>query len=264
MAAAQLGYRCHIFDPHERPARPTSRPRFTRAGIRRRRRAAALRRRGRCRHLRVRESAGRRRSQALGDKLRPGTRSLADRPGPRGRESASSSRCGARVAPWRDGRQRSTTSRRPSPRSALPLVLKSRRYGYDGKGQAWVRAAGEARGGLGGDRRRSRRSPRPAVDFRGRILGHPRALGRRRRRAPWDPPANSHRDGILRRSTVPAGAPIAAAGGEAPSRRAAHRRGARPCRRADGRIFRQPPTARWSTRSRRASTTAATGRSRAR
>ena len=44
----------------------------------------------------------------------------------------------------------------------------------------------------------------------------------------------------------------------------ADRRGARPCRRADGRIFRQRATARSSTRWRRASTIAATGRSRAR
>ena len=41
---------------------------------------------------------------------------------------------------------------RRSPRSAGPAVLKTRRFGYDGKGQAMIRAGGRPRRGLCGDR----------------------------------------------------------------------------------------------------------------
>ena len=65
--------------------------------------------------------------------------------------------------------------------------------------------------------------------------------------------------------SVPAGAGARAArSAEARGARPAHRRGARLCRRADARIFRRRRAGRCSTRWRRASTIAATGRSRAR
>ena len=91
--------------PHLRPARAAAARRDVAAGITRAafddaRRAATLRRSGRCRDLRVRESARSSRSQSLGDKLRPGTRSLAIAQD-RAREKEFIERCGARVAPWR-------------------------------------------------------------------------------------------------------------------------------------------------------------------
>ena len=50
---------------------------------------------------------------------------------------------GARVAPWRT--VESLDEVRPAVAElGFPLVLKTRRYGYDGKGQAWVRAPDEA------------------------------------------------------------------------------------------------------------------------
>jgi 5-(carboxyamino)imidazole ribonucleotide synthase len=80
-------------------------------------------------------------------------------------------------------------------------VLKTRRYGYDGKGQAWVRDQGgeaEAWAAIGEE---------PAVaeagiDF---IAEFSVILARWHdgRHAFWDSPQNEHGEGILRRSTVP-------------------------------------------------------------
>jgi 5-(carboxyamino)imidazole ribonucleotide synthase len=89
-----------------------------------------------------------------------------------------------------------------------PLVLKTRRYGYDGKGQAWIRAgadAADAWAALGDE---------PAVaetgvDF---VAEFSVILARWAdgRHAFWDSPENEHREGILRRSTVPCGDFVAA------------------------------------------------------
>jgi len=83
----------------------------------------------------------------------------------------------------------------------LPIVLKTRRYGYDGKGQAWVRSADEAAtawDAIG-------QEPAVAesgVDF---IAEFSVILARWAdgRHAFWDSAQNEHVDGILRRSTVP-------------------------------------------------------------
>ena len=244
----------------DRP-RPTSPRHFTRADFDDVAALEALRRRGRRRHLRVREFAGRAARRAR--RQAPARHALArHRAGPRARES-SSSRSAARASPpWRAVATPGRRRRARSPSSALPLVLKTRRYGYDGKGQAWIRSRRRRASRLGRDRRgaRGRRSRRR---LRRRILGHRRALGGRpprllglaRERAWRRHPAPLDR-AVQRRRRRP--------GRRSARGRAAHRRGARPRRRAHRRIFRQPRRARWSTRSRRASTTAATGRSRAR
>ena len=169
--------------PHLRPARaararPTSRPHFTRAAFDDVDALRALRRRSRRRHLRVRESAGRAARSCSATSCGPAP---ARSPSPRTARDEksfieSTRRAGRAVARGRQPRRRRA---RPSPSSALPLVLKTRRYGYDGKGQAWVRVAGDAAaawdaiGEAAGGRRGRRR-------LRGRILGHPRALGGRR------------------------------------------------------------------------------------
>ena len=88
----------------------------------------------------------------------------------------------------------------------LPLVLKSRRLGYDGKGQAWAREPGSARAAwdaIG----RAPAVAEAAVDFAAEfsvVLARSAAGDT----AAWDVPLNHHEGGILRRSTVPAGAPI--------------------------------------------------------
>src|SRR6185295_4723108 len=88
------------------------------------------------------------------------------------------------------------------------LVLKSRCYGYDGKGQSWIRSAGEAEAAwdaIG----RARAVAEAAIDFAAEFSVIVARWGDGRN-AFWDSPENEHRDGILRVSTVPAGAAVAA------------------------------------------------------
>ena len=99
MAAAQLGYKCHIFDPHERPCAADVAAEFTRAAYDDR---SAL------------EAFGAKVDVAtyefenlpvgplgvLADKLQPGVKSLAVAQD-RGQEKAFIEGTGARVATWR-------------------------------------------------------------------------------------------------------------------------------------------------------------------
>jgi 5-(carboxyamino)imidazole ribonucleotide synthase len=82
-----------------------------------------------------------------------------------------------------------------------PIVLKTRRYGYDGKGQAWVRTASEAEAAWAA----IHEAPAVAeagVDFAAEfsVIVARWADGEH---AFWDSPENVHRDGILHLSTVP-------------------------------------------------------------
>jgi len=86
-------------------------------------------------------------------------------------------------------------------------VLKTRREGYDGKGQAWIRSAEEAEAAwdrIGG-------APailEAAIAFECEIsvLVARSASGET---ATWAPPRNLHKDGILARAQVPSGLPRA-------------------------------------------------------
>jgi len=198
IAAAQLGYRCHIFDPHEHSPAADVAAAFTRAGFDDH---DALQRFAdeidiatyEFENLPVAPLRG------LGDKLRPGTRSLAIAQD-RALEKQFIENCGGRVAPWRQ------VSELDDVRSAveqlgLPIVLKTRRYGYDGKGQAWIRSAAEAEDAW------SAIGQEPAVaesgvdfDCEFSVIVARWADGRH---AFWDSPENEHGEGILRRSTVP-------------------------------------------------------------
>jgi 5-(carboxyamino)imidazole ribonucleotide synthase len=83
----------------------------------------------------------------------------------------------------------------------LPAVLKTRRLGYDGKGQAVIRWADEAGTALSA----MRGAPcilEKFVSFRREISVI--AIGGRDSFDAYDPAENIHRDGILRTSTVPA------------------------------------------------------------
>src|SRR5206468_903912 len=75
---------------------------------------------------------------SLESKLHPSTRSLAIAQD-RAAEKAFIESCGARVAPWRTIESLADVTASVL-KIGLPLVLKTRRYGYDGKGQAWVRS----------------------------------------------------------------------------------------------------------------------------
>jgi 5-(carboxyamino)imidazole ribonucleotide synthase len=198
MAAAQLGYKCHIFDPHEHgPAAQVS-ARFTRAAYDD---VEALRKFASEVDIATYEFENLPVGplEVLGDKLRPSARSLAIAQD-RAKEKEFIERCDARVAPWRAV---STLEEMEAAVAALgtPVVLKTRRYGYDGKGQAWIRDPAEAAAAweaIG-------REPAVAeagVDFTAEfsVIIARWADGRH---CFWDSAENQHGEGILRRSTVP-------------------------------------------------------------
>ena len=203
MAAARLGYRCHIYDPHEAPCAVEVSAEHMRGDFSD---AAALARFAeRCdvvtyefENVPVAPLAG------LGDKLLPGTRSL-EIAQDRVVEKRFLEANGARVAAWREV---GSIEELEGAVAALgvPLVLKSRRLGYDGKGQAWVRDPSQAHAAWASIGNASAVAE-AAVAFEAEfsILIARTADGRL---STYDAPRNEHDGGILRRSTVPAGDPI--------------------------------------------------------
>ena len=236
LAAAQLGYRCHVFAPDERPCAAEVAAALHPRRVRRRggaARASPARSTSSPMSSRICRS---RRSPRSGDKLQPGTpqRWRSRRTG--ATRSTSSKRCGGRVAPWRDGRRPRRTRRRAR-RARRAGVLKTRRFGYDGKGQARIDAPSEADAAwdaIGG----APAVAEAAIDFDAEfsILLCRGADGET---ALWDAPATATRAASCVTSTVPAGPSSIAAQSPRPRRsRRRDRRRARPCRRADDRIFR--------------------------
>ncbi|MFN2473959.1 MAG: ATP-grasp domain-containing protein, partial [Sphingomicrobium sp.] len=141
LAAAPLGYRVHVLAPDETPCAAAVAAHFTRARFDD---AGALARFAsevdvvtyEFENLPVAPL------DALGDKLRPGTRSLAIAQD-RAAEKRFIEGSGARVAPWRHVNSLADL-RDAVDALGLPMVLKSQRFGYDGKGQAWVHAPSDA------------------------------------------------------------------------------------------------------------------------
>ena len=205
IAAAQLGYRCHIFDPHEHPCAADVAAEFTRAEFDD---AAALRTFAERVDVATYEFENLpvEPLKLLGGKLRPGVRSLAIAQ-ERADEKTFIESTGARVAPWRPIAARSDLDDALA-ELGLQLVLKTRCYGYDGKGQAWVRSGSE----LGAAWEAIGHAPaiaEAAVDFAAEfsVIIARWADGRH---VFWDSPQNDHRDGILQLSTVPCGDAVAA------------------------------------------------------
>jgi 5-(carboxyamino)imidazole ribonucleotide synthase len=199
VAAAQLGYRCHIFAPEEAPCAADVSAAFTRADY-----ADSQALRGFADSVDVAtyefENVPASSLEAIAAKLKPGVASLQI-----GQERALEKEfiesTGARVGPWMrvDSEADALAAK---DRLGLPLVLKTRRLGYDGKGQAWAGEAGsviDAWDAIG-------REPAVAearVDYQCEfsvILARNADGGI----AAWDLPLNLHEDGILRRSAVPA------------------------------------------------------------
>ncbi len=199
VAAAQLGYRCHVFDPSEHPCAADV-ARFTRADYSD---ESALRRFAEAVDVATYEFENVPASslEAIAGKLRPGVASLQVGQ-ERGREKQFIESSGARVGRWMcvDSEEEAVEAGK---RIGTPLVLKTRRLGYDGKGQAWAMGPGEAADAWDSIGRQ------PAIaearvdfdcefsvilarDFGGNV-------------AVWDLPLNEHENGILRRSTVPSG-----------------------------------------------------------
>ena len=207
MAAARLGYRCHIFDPHEAPCAAEVSAAFTRAAFDD---VEALRRFGeQCDVVTYEfENLPAESLSALGDKLLPGTRSLAVAQD-RAEEKSFIEGTGARVAPWRPVESLDDV-RQAVADLGVPIVLKTRRYGYDGKGQSWIRSADGA-GAAWDEIGRQPAVAEAGISFEAEfsvilarsIDGDAKAFPLAR---------NEHEGGILRTSTVPAGPEIDALG----------------------------------------------------
>ena len=200
IAAAQLGYKCHIFDPHEHTCAADVAAAFTRADYDD---VEALRAFARAVDVVTYEFENLpvEPLRVVGDKLRPGTKSLAVAQD-RAEEKGFIEGTGARVAPWLAVENLADVERAVA-ELGLPIVLKTRRYGYDGKGQAWIRDAGEAASAW------SSIGEEPAVAEAGVSFEAEFSVILARwadgRVTFWDSANNEHREGILRRSTVPAG-----------------------------------------------------------
>jgi 5-(carboxyamino)imidazole ribonucleotide synthase len=200
LAAAPLGYRVHVFDPHEQPCAADVAADFTRAGFDD---VAALERfAAACdvvtyefENLPVGPLA------TIADKLRPSTASLAIAQD-RCAEKAFVEEAGARPANWRaiEGPFDIVAAVEAL---GLPLVLKTRRDGYDGKGQAWLRVPDDVAGAW------ERMGMRPLVAEQ--AIGFEAEFSVVLARANdgslafFDSTRNTHVEGILRRSELPAG-----------------------------------------------------------
>ena len=199
VAAAQLGYKCHVFAPEADPCAAAVAARFTRADYSD---AEALR--AFAEEVDVAtyefENIPAMSLEAIEGKLRPGVASLQIGQD-RAVEKEFIERTGGRVSKWMRV-DSEADARAAAEQLGVPLVLKTRRLGYDGKGQAWAHdkeSVVEAWESIG-------RQPAVAearVDFEvefSMIVARSEAEV-----AAWDPPLNEHSDGILRRSVVPAG-----------------------------------------------------------
>ena len=210
LAAARMGFRCHILDPHECPCAAEVSAEFTRASFDDER--ALERFAEACDVITYEfENVPVEPLAVLGDKLAPGTRSL-EIAQDRAAEKRFLERCGATIAPWREvGSAEDLVAALDALNS--PILLKTRRLGYDGKGQAWVRRAEEAVEAWDAIGRQ------PAVAEAGMSFDAEFSLilarGRGGETSSFPLTRNRHEGGILRSSTVPAGPEIETMGGEA-------------------------------------------------
>ena len=205
LAAAPLGLKAHIFDPHERPCAADVAASFTRAAFDD---ADALQRfAAACDVVTYEfENLPAAPLATLGDKLRPGTRSLSVSQD-RAEEKSFIESTGAAVAPWRRI-DRLAEVEAADAALGCPLVLKTRRYGYDGKGQAWIRTPGDAAGAWAAI------GEQPAVAEAGVAFTAEFSVILARTEGGetvfFDSPRNVHEGGILRHSLLPAGPAVAA------------------------------------------------------
>ena len=210
LAAARLGYRCHVIAPDRGCPASDVAAEFTCADYDDR---SAIGRFARAVDVATYEfenlPAGV--LAELGAKLRPGPGSLAIAQD-RAAEKTFIEGQGGRVARW-IGIDSETDVAAAERELGLPLVLKTRRLGYDGKGQAWASdeiSPAEAWRAIGAEPAIAE----SAIDFAAEfsvIL----ARGENGETAAWDLPLNEHSGGILRRSTVPAPDVVGAMAGEA-------------------------------------------------
>jgi len=210
IAAAGLGFRCHIYDPHEAPCAAEVAASFTRGAFDDAAAIAAFA--APCDVVTYEfENLPTGPLDALGDKLRPATRSLTVTQD-RAAEKRFLDAAGVRIAPWAAVDDEASLTAAIDA-LGLPLLLKTRRFGYDGKGQAWVHTTKDAAvawDAIG---------CRPAVAERGMDFAAEFSVIAARTKdgdvTAWPVSRNIHDAGILRRSEIPPGALIDAQCGEA-------------------------------------------------
>ena len=202
MAAARLGYRCHIYAPDEAPPAAEVAAAFTRGAWEDEAKLAAF---GRSVDVATYEfeniAAAPLAALAAEAPLHPPAAALAvaqDRLS----EKTFIAGLGGAPAPFRAVDDRSGLDE-ALVALGVPAVLKTRRFGYDGKGQARIMALEEADGAWAA----VRGAPsilEAFVEFEAEfsILLCRGADGEI---AAWPAPRNTHENGVLRRSQVPAG-----------------------------------------------------------
>lgn len=200
MAAAQLGYRCHIYAPESGPACDVAAA-FTAGRYDDREALAAFARS--CAAVTYEfENIDPVAIEAVAAHapVAPGRASL-ETAAHRAKEKALAERCGGRPAPWRH-----VTSRAELDAALMeigvPAILKTATEGYDGKGQIRLKSPDEAEAAwevVGG--RECVLEGMVAFSHEFSILLVRGADGAS---VAYPPPHNEHRDGILARSSVPA------------------------------------------------------------
>ena len=210
IAAAGLGYRCHIYDPHEAPCAAEVAASFTRGSFDDAAAIAAFA--APCDVITYEfENLPTAPLDALGDKLRPATRSLKVTQD-RAAEKHFLDDAGVRIAPWAAVDDEASLAAAIAT-LGLPVLLKTRRFGYDGKGQAWVYAPEDAAAAW------DKIGRRPAVAEKGMQFSSEFSVIAARTSdggtTAWPVSRNIHDGGILRRSEIPPGSPIDAQEAEA-------------------------------------------------
>lgn len=206
MAAARLGYRCHIFAPQGRAVAADVAETRTTAAYEDE--AALARFAGACDVLTYEfENVPTAPLKALGleSKVRPGLKAL-DITQSRIAEKEFFHSLGARTAPFAFVEDEAGLDAAMG-RIGAPAILKTNRFGYDGKGQARIDAAEAVRRGWSKIGRRAA-VMEGFVDFRAEfsVILVRGADGEIRF---WDSTRNIHEGGILRRSLWPAGDAVA-------------------------------------------------------
>ena len=212
MAAAQLGYKCHIYAPDEAPPAAEVAARFTRGAWDDEDKLADF---GRSVDVATYEfeniAAAPLAALAAQAPLYPPPRALATAQD-RVAEKSFALSLGGRPPRFaavddRDGLDRALAE------VGAPAVLKTRRFGYDGKGQARIAGPGD----LDAAWEKVRGAPSILEAFVSFTAEFSILLCRAGdgETATWPVPRNEHEGGILARSEVPAGAAVAACVGEA-------------------------------------------------
>ena len=212
MAAAQLGYKCHIYAPDEAPPAAEVAAFFTRGDYAD---EAALARFGASVDVATYEfeniAAGPLSALAAETPLYPPRKAL-EVAQDRLSEKKFVAELGGRPAPF------APVDRAQELEAALaaigaPAILKTRRFGYDGKGQARIMDPADA----GAAWEAVRGAPSVLEGFVSFDAEFSILICRSRsgETVTWDPPRNIHLNGILDRSEVPAGPELRAAIAEA-------------------------------------------------